>query len=77
MKIGEWLLFSEKSLPNNRHEVLCAWKKGCAWTYEVMIHWPDGILTDTQENEIEPESGDLLPLLWMEIMPPSMRDVKS
>lgn len=77
MKIGEWLLFSEKSLPNNCHEVLCAWRKGNEWTYEVLIHWPDGLWTDLGENDLEQELGWFPPLLWMEIMPPSMRDVKS
>ncbi|MHB1630706.1 MAG: hypothetical protein ACYCQL_00630 [Acidithiobacillus sp.] len=70
MKICEWLPFPEKPVPKNPHEVLCAWKKGNGWVYEVWIHWPDGVWTDGGENDMETEIGALPPVFWMDIPQP-------
>ena len=56
-------------IPAFKIEVLCGWKpqSGEQWTFEVLIHWPDGVWTDTQENEI---NQDELPDFWQFIHPP-------
>jgi hypothetical protein len=52
---------------DNKKQLLCAWKPSKdshPMSYEVMILWPDGILTDTAEDEVLP--GEM-PDLYLEI----------
>jgi len=61
-----WYDVTEKRPPvTNKQEVLCAW--GPPWTYRVLVHWPDGIWTDADEN---PVGADEMPRLWRPISQP-------
>jgi hypothetical protein len=52
---------------DDKKHLLCAWTTqvdGHQWGYEVLVLWPDGVLTDTVEDEVLP--GEM-PDLCMEI----------
>jgi hypothetical protein len=62
-----WQDICTKTPGYKKQQVLCAWiptKESHSWSYEVLIHWPDGIWTDTAENEIEPSE---MPDVYMDI----------
>lgn len=68
-----WSDVAGKVKPSARHEVLCAWQpshSGGAWNYDVLVHWPDGVWTDTMENEVE---ADEMPTYWQEIQKPAWK----
>ena len=50
-----------------RTEVLCCWKQHKWDTFEVLTVWPDGSLTDAQEEEVHPEE---MPTHWATIVVP-------
>jgi hypothetical protein len=52
---------------DDKKQLLCAWKPSKdshPMSYEAMILWPDGVLTDTVEVVVEP---DEMPDLYMDI----------
>lgn len=66
-----WNDVASKAAPTKRHEVLCAWQpyvQAGSWAYEVLIHWPDGVWTDTTENEVQ---DDEMPTYWQDIHRPT------
>lgn len=68
-----WNEVAGKGKPATRHDVLCAWQpsySGGMWSYEVLVHWPDGAWTDTAENEVE---ADEMPTHWQEIQNPAWK----
>ena len=62
-----WQEIAEKELPILAMRVLCARRGYGQWDYQVLIHWPDGVWTDTEKNEIEEE---LMPEFWMDLPAP-------
>ena len=65
-----WQPAKNKQAPLARQQVLCAWqpdKKTGQWSYDVLLHWPDGEWTDTCENLIEQEE---MPDYWEAISQP-------
>lgn len=68
-----WSEVAGKVNPATRHDVLCAWQpsySGGPWAYEVLVNWPDGVWTDTMENEVE---ANEMPTYWMEIQRPAWK----
>ena len=66
-----WNDVAGKAAPTKKHEVLCAWQpcvKTGSWVYGVLIHWPDGVWTDTTENDVE---ADEMPNYWQDIQSPA------
>jgi len=61
-----WHKIEDKKPGKFKQPLLCAWRpisRHSEWTYQVLIHWPDGVWTDTEENEIESED---MPSYWRE-----------
>jgi hypothetical protein len=66
-----WNEIAGKATPKTKHDVLCAWRpsySGGMWAYEVLVHWPDGVWTDTNENEVD---ACEMPTHWKEIQQPA------
>jgi hypothetical protein len=74
-----WSEVKDKVAPSKKDQVLCAWKPydiiNGTWNFEVLIHWPDNVWTDTLENEVD---EDEIPTYWQTIsMPPNpVLDIK-
>jgi hypothetical protein len=52
-----WHDIKVKVIGGDLKYLLCAWKPETLngnWTYEVLIHWPDGTWTDSLEFEVIP-----------------------
>jgi len=70
-----WKEILIKEKPDTRHDVLCAWQpshREGIWTYDVLIHWPDGIWTDSMENEVQ---ACEMPTYWAEIQLPKWKAI--
>lgn len=69
-QFAEWIDVSKKNPPETPTQYLCAWKHTNIdrYSFEVLIHWPDGAWSNTSEDVVDEAE---LPDLYQEIIPPT------